>query len=720
MFHKKFMTKIYLLCFTIFVSFSLFKPTLGFFNGDLCISEADAQISYKSRVKMTIDAGIIEGLDCSKAWNPGHCSIWVAGACFTSNDSKVIKAGYQVAATALTPNLQRLFEGGNDGWNSFAVGDIFLRYRKIIENDQTLYPVPTAFDRNITEWTNLTVPKEIKLSEMFRIVLTYSNYRQIDSTSNHETTNSVARFLAEQAFPGRIVNGYNKKKNDTGESTILRRCKGILTAGIGEYGSPNYIDVNFSPYLSVAQLTDPKHPNYKNITNIAANGFKSAILQIGAFWFRGNMAMTCGRGYPSTSVWGGPTIVWLYDGGNFPIDSIENKLSFSAGIKSLELLAALASDSGFQMDSLILQIGQCNINRITKATYSGNHLSSYITPEYAHYSESRKAGGMIWQASWSSRIVFLIKNPTWEKFQPVFLITNPNSQYIDRVTLKAQQLSGSGSYSQFYSEENLQSLDTVLHSYRIPADNSSYYDQRGVRGAIIYVPIPNIFVKKLTWNFNVYRGANDGEGFKYPVFLDNNRKMFVGYDSVFIAIISSSPISLGTVFNHTLCVGGGWRNIYNVYGNNSSPGSPSNPNVTVHFAIGVETASPNDFAGKDINEKFDNFVQKYSQIAVPVEIGNDEFHPVFQYVNAKGMTMTSKFAYRTPRGDMSYNYQDWLGLDWGTNKTLVDYRNWPFLSSQTVQNGTIGDYLVNIPQSADAVGIQSFENGLLYDDNSGN
>ena len=74
--------------------------------------------------------------------------------------------------------------------------------------------------------------------------------------------------------------GIIKKKNDTGESTILRRCKGILTAGIGEYGSPNYIDVNFSPYLSVAQLTDPKHPNYKNITNIAANGFKSAILLV--------------------------------------------------------------------------------------------------------------------------------------------------------------------------------------------------------------------------------------------------------------------------------------------------------------------------------------------------------------------------------------------------------------------------------------------------------
>ena len=102
-------TSLQILAFLAF--FSLFNPSFGQFNGDLCIFGADAQSSYQQRVKMTIDAGIKEGLNCFQQWNPGHCTIWVAGACLSSNNSIVIKVGYQVAAGAFNPKFTKVVHG---------------------------------------------------------------------------------------------------------------------------------------------------------------------------------------------------------------------------------------------------------------------------------------------------------------------------------------------------------------------------------------------------------------------------------------------------------------------------------------------------------------------------------------------------------------------------------------------------------------------------------
>lgn len=547
----------------------------------------------------------------------------------------------------------------------------------------------------------------ITLNEMFRIVLTYSGYRMIDSTSNHETMNSVARYLAEQAFPGKVLRGFNNKVGDTGETSILRRCKGILQSGIGEYGSPNYGVMNFAPYLSVYQFTQKNHSNYANITYTAYKAYKAALQQLGAFWFKGNLAMSCGRGYPNTYAYGageGMLLPWIYFGGNFPYDVPGNTtiLSFNSNIKSMGILPSIAYNSGLIIDPIILQLGQCQENRYSKSYFGLNHQSSYITKDYAHYSESRKNWGRIWQISWSSRIVFTIKNKTIEKMSPVVFITQPTaSVHIDRVKLNASELYGSGSYGQGNREENFQSLDSVFHIYNINSDNSTQYDPRNARGAIIYVPVPTVFFKKITWRFNQYKGVNNGEGFIYPIFLDNNRKMFFGYESVFIAIISNSPITLGTIFNDTLCVKHGWSFIYNVYGDNSTVPLPTNK--TTHFAIGVETASPQSFLDESLLERFENFVKIYSKIQIPKKIYNDTEHPVFQYVNARGEIMTTQFA---SRYDSKYLYKDWIGTDWNTTKTVIDYTKWPFLSSQLINKGKPTDYLINYARN------QSLENNF--------
>ena len=664
-----------------------------------CVSDSESQENYSKRVNLTIQKARKVAKDCFDQNNFAKCSIWVAGACFSSPiDAQYINIGYKIASEFLKTFLKTLFEGGNDGWPSFATGDIYLRYRSTIQRDKNIYQINSPFDAKILEFkSSLNQSKNLTLNEMFRIVLTYSGYRMIDSTSNHETMNSVARFLAEQAFPGKIARGFNDRVNDTGEASIRRRCNGILNSGMGEYGSPNYAVMNFAPYLSVNQLSDRSNSKYSDLIILANKAYQAAVNQIGVFWFKGHLAMSCGRGYPNTYAFGageGTLLIWVYFGGNFPYDDNDN-LIFGSNIKSMGILASIAYYSGYKIHPLVLQIGQCKVPRYSKANFALNHQSSYITDKYAHYSESRKNGGRIWQISWSSRIVFIASNSTNSRcqFNPVVFVTNPMaSVHIDRVNLNASELYGSGSYGQGNREENLQSKDSVFHIYNINSDNSTHFDARNARGAIIYLPVPTQFVKKITWNFNEYKGVNNGDGFIYPVLLENNKKMFFGYDNVFIAVISSSPIFLGTTFNDKLCVKHGWSLIYNIFGKESPHALPLNENI--QFSVGVETTSPMNFSGKNLTEKFEKFVKKYSKIPLPKKIVDDPDHPVFQYINFKGEVMTSQFA---SRYDSKYLYKDWIGLPWNTTKNFVDFSKWPFLSSQMVVNGRDTDYLINVP-----------------------
>ena len=110
--------------------------------------------------------------------------------------------------------------------------------------------------------------------------------------------NSEARFLTEQAFPGKIVRGFYDWVNDTGEASIRRRCNVILTGGMGEYGSPNYAVMNLALYLSVHKLSYRKNSKYSDLIILANKAYQAAVNKIGVFWFK------CGRGNPNTFAFG--------------------------------------------------------------------------------------------------------------------------------------------------------------------------------------------------------------------------------------------------------------------------------------------------------------------------------------------------------------------------------------------------------------------------------
>lgn len=86
-------------------------------NKTICISESEAQNSYKGRINITINEAVNAARKCIKDNNFGSCSIWIAGACFVdSKNQENIEMGMRVASEFLKPFIAKLFEGGNDNF----------------------------------------------------------------------------------------------------------------------------------------------------------------------------------------------------------------------------------------------------------------------------------------------------------------------------------------------------------------------------------------------------------------------------------------------------------------------------------------------------------------------------------------------------------------------------------------------------------------------------
>jgi hypothetical protein len=221
-----------------------------------------------------------------------------------------LAAARKLAAGLMEYRTQHLFSGGNDGWPAWATADTRARYGALIVSDTNRY-APTGYAANPQ-----SADGKYSLDELFQIVLTQSYFAPIDSTSNHILMNATARFLAEMVYPGQVVKGYNNSVTDpTGANTIINIANSLTAGGPGEYGSPNYGADNWGEFLSLSQLANPSTALYAKVQQEAAAAYGCALVQIGAFWMNGNLAMSTGRGYPSTGAWGvaaGDVLSWVY------------------------------------------------------------------------------------------------------------------------------------------------------------------------------------------------------------------------------------------------------------------------------------------------------------------------------------------------------------------------------------------------------------------------
>jgi hypothetical protein len=225
-------------------------------------------------------------------------SIWLAAgalaaASLNGGNASVAAAGLALAAAVMAPRLAKPYYGGNDGWESWAAADTFLRFRPLIEADKTQYRIPagqTSTAIPSDRRTKLASTNTTTLGEIFELVLRYSQYLQVDQTSNHAAMNSAGRFLAELAFPGMVGAAY-KPSDPTGESTVRGIATTIVKTGYGEYGSPNYGIFNIIPLASVYQgINLAGAANKSDLAEIARRGYEAGILQMATFYFSGNLA----------------------------------------------------------------------------------------------------------------------------------------------------------------------------------------------------------------------------------------------------------------------------------------------------------------------------------------------------------------------------------------------------------------------------------------------
>lgn len=198
-----------------------------------------------------------------------------------------------------------------------------------------------------------------------------------------------------------------------------------------------------------------------NLVPLAASNYRAAVLQTGIYWFKGNLAMATGRGYPITGAWGpgDPTLApWIYFGGDFPNSAPPGtapRFWFSGGVKSTGLTAAIAAHFGFQIDPSIIMAGAVSQPRLVKSGFATNFQSSWVTDTYAHYSEA----GRLWQPpSWRARAVFLFNITGRMWFNPVTFAVNPfiYEEVVDPVALNTSHLYGSMSYGTSHQENFLQ------------------------------------------------------------------------------------------------------------------------------------------------------------------------------------------------------------------------------------------------------------------------
>lgn len=666
---------------------------------DLRATEEDPSIkAYRERCETIIQGN----LTALKSWasanaaatnlgNPGRkMSIWTAAAGFSrgGQDKEALSAARLLSASLMASRLNHPFGGGNDGWPAWGTADTRLRYADFIVSDPARY-APPGYPAN-----SASKDGKYSLDDLFRIVLTQSYYAPIDSTGNHYLMNATARFLAEIIYPGQVVKPFNNNKADPlGAKHILGRVTGLEEGGPGEYGSPNYGADNWAEFLSLAQLTPTNNPLNASVKQASEAAFCVALADAAAFWMNGNLAMPTGRGYPTTGAWGvaaGDVLTWVYAGGDFGNPKI-NEVVCDTGEKTLGVLGAVAMLAGYSPPIGLLHVAD-RVPRVTQANFGNNRQYSYMTRDYGHSCESYKDGAHGgWQTHWDSRVVWT--KPYNQIYQATAWVSNvginasmsngvptPHLEgkgtpmFVDPIMLQPYPTHGSGTYGQNCYEDFTQSLDTVLHVCNIPPKIKAGTPggTMPVRGSLIYLPVP----QKMDQHGVLTQATDD---YIPPFIAKDGKRVYVGFNSVFIAFISSAPIATP---KPTDIIDKGRRQFFRIYGGPSAD-LPVDPEHYIQYAVAVQTASPADYPGSSLAEKFAAFTGAMDKLPVPKMSKVDQLHPVWQFSNGK-VTLSSTYQGDQRHGGNDGKGEDWIGGPNDENPQQIDYYHWPQLRESFV------------------------------------
>lgn len=254
----------------------------------------------------------------------------------------------------------RWITGGNSGFDVWPGIDCFVLYQNLMDE-----PLRARF-------------REIYCGAVF--------YRRL-STSNHKIMAAVTRYLATQvwgenafhpdpAYTGKDAEGWRFGADDpTGEKYIRL----MLAAEPGEYASRPYGCQNMLPLLTLSECArDPE------IRAMALAQYERTLGQLAPAYLGGHLATFSPRSYPdamSQKPWGVAALAWLYFGGVEP-DQLHTQWALRAAI------------SNYEPPAWIIEAGTKRERPYAfRSLNNGWCLNHFMTPSYALFSRSAKAGG---------------------------------------------------------------------------------------------------------------------------------------------------------------------------------------------------------------------------------------------------------------------------------------------------------------------------------------
>jgi len=326
----------------------------------LCIPASRGDETINTRRNRMLDAVWTDYQKQRGRETPGF---YRAAALFKAGHVEEARAVIRVSLEKFAPANRaknRWITGGNSGFDVWPGIDCYILYQNLMDE-----PLRARF-------------REIYCGAVF--------YRRL-STSNHKIMAAVTRYLATQvwgadafhpdpSYTGKDAEGWRFGADDpTGEKYIRM----MLAAEPGEYASRPYGCQNMLPLLTLAECArDPE------IRSMALSQYERTLGQLAPAYLGGHLATFAPRSYPdamSQKPWGVAALAWLYFGGAEP-DQLHTQWALRAAI------------STYEPPAWIIQAGTKREKPYTFRSFNnGWCLNHWMTPKYALFSRSAKAGG---------------------------------------------------------------------------------------------------------------------------------------------------------------------------------------------------------------------------------------------------------------------------------------------------------------------------------------
>ena len=506
---------------------------------------------------------------------------WASALFELNRDQRACEVALKALETMAPDNTKNRWRfGGNSGFTVWPGMDCYIKYQHRF-NEQ--------------------------LKKRYREIYTGGVFYPRLSTSNHKIMAAVTRYLATQVwgekafvadkiFSEKLASGNRFSKDDpSGEKYVRSIIESTMLNGPGEYASMPYGAHNILPLLTIAECAADD-----NLKASARAAYEYSLSQLAPAWLAGHIGTFSPRSYPDAlnqQPWGLAAVLWVYFGGVNPAES-------SIGN------AIMAATSNFYPSEWIIQAATDRSKAyVYRAFINGWCLYHYITPSYAMFSRSAKAGGKPFSGqSYPCGLKWVDTNL---KHTSQFWVTCPAKD--SKEGTAGLHTHGVNSHAQ-----ELQFKNAMLYVFNIPSSQSFPY-------ALAYIPGG--------WLAMDDSASKDG-------------RILLHYKSVVISIQASQPFS--------------WEAKAGI----KYPATPPREGdsefriMALRSAVAVEARLPSELEGSSPEHRLKNFRTKL-EAGAKLEVLEKEDGLVARYTSGEGHLLECGFGGEDHINGQKVDYAKW-------------------------------------------------------------